>query len=169
LLQMEAILSGDFGQKLYGWIRCRYSLLRTVFDRGGRSTRSWYPLVCAWVGTRHCPKLYYGIWLLIASKLHRSHGLNHFSQLRVLSLSMSGQHALVKQAPKLFSSKFDWGGSHACIQVQYADIPPPQLKASSTKAIEAGRRCTWAPTLLQNSHADPDPPICNKKKSIYTP
>ena len=35
MLQMEAILSGDFGEKLYGWIRCRYSLLRTVFDRGG--------------------------------------------------------------------------------------------------------------------------------------
>ena len=29
MLQMEAILSGDFGEKLYGWIRCRYSLLRT--------------------------------------------------------------------------------------------------------------------------------------------
>jgi len=35
LLQMEAILSGNFSEKLYGWIRCRYSLLRTVFDRGG--------------------------------------------------------------------------------------------------------------------------------------
>ena len=28
-------IGGDFGEKLYGWIRCRYSLLRTVFDRGG--------------------------------------------------------------------------------------------------------------------------------------
>lgn len=79
-------------------------------------------VICVWVGTRYCPKSYRGIWLLIASKLHRLHGLNHFSQLRVLFL---------------------------CVQVQYADIPPSQLKSFSTKAIEAARRCTWALTLLQ--------------------
>ena len=50
MLQMEAVLSGDFGEKLYGRIRRRYSLLRTVLT-GGRSTRTWYPLV----GVAHTP------------------------------------------------------------------------------------------------------------------